>query len=39
MAGDWLYRYSNWVMVANWLEQLGHGSRLVRASWQWLPIG
>src|SRR6218665_528774 len=22
-----------WVLVGDWLEQVGHGSRLVRASW------
>jgi len=24
-----------WDMVVNWLEQVGHGSWLVRASWSW----
>jgi len=27
------------MIAANWLEQLGHGSRLVRASGSWYPIG
>jgi len=26
-------------MVADWLEQVDHGSQLVRASGSWLPIG
>ena len=28
-----------WDIVAIWLEQVGHGSRLVRASWTWQSIG
>ena len=27
--------WSKWVMVADWLELVGHGSGLVRASWSW----
>jgi len=30
-----LVRQSNLVMVADWFEQLGHGSRLVRAIGSW----
>jgi len=26
---------SKWVMVAGWLEEVGHGSRLVKASASW----
>jgi len=28
-----------WNKVPDWLEQVSHGSRLVRASGSWQPIG
>ena len=36
MVAEWLEQC---VMVADFLEQLGHGSQLVRARGSWYPIG
>jgi len=35
----WLIGWSKWVMMADWIEQLGLGSQLVRASGLWWLIG
>ena len=33
----WLQIGQNkWIMIADWLEEVGHGSRLVRVNGSWL---